>query len=63
MIEALCGLLRCRPEQVADLGSGRYQVHGRPYWLVGPGTPAGLPAMSAITQIGERGGYKIYTVQ
>ena len=62
-VEALCSLLRCAPEEVKHEKDGRYVARGRLYFLVGPGTPAGVPAINEIVLISEKLGYKIYGLQ
>ena len=62
-MEAICGLLGCAPGSVEMSAPGRFRVNGQFFFVVGPGAPAGLPAEQAITLVGERAGFRIYTLQ
>lgn len=62
-VSALSSFLGCTADMVAELKPGVFLVNGRTFFLVGPTTLPGLPAMSNLVQIGSKNGYAIYTTQ
>ena len=59
VINALCALLGCSNDQITDHGPSLFIVGGKPFYVMGPNSPAGMPTGN-ISLVGERDGYKVY---